>query len=243
VDVCVVTYRNSADRVAGALRPEDKLFVRDNTAENIGFAAGANAAAAQGSDSLIAFVNPDGRPASGCFEALERALDDPELVAVEAAVRPPVPGHEPGRDSDLDFLFATCMAVRREAFEAVGGFDGRLFMYYEDVDLSYRLAGHGALTMCRKAVFEHHPGSRPFRAQHRLYRNFLVVERRNGHGSNAALLTQLVRDAVGAARQGDWARACARISGATDYVVRARRWAARPSLLAKPEPKSAHADA
>lgn len=33
---------------------------------------------------------------------------------------------------------------RRDAFEAVGGFDERIFAYYEDLDLALRLRAHGA---------------------------------------------------------------------------------------------------
>jgi len=44
-------------------------------------------------------------------------------------------------DTPKDVLFATgaAMVIRAEVYREVGGFDERFFMFYEDVDLGWRL--------------------------------------------------------------------------------------------------------
>ncbi|MFZ4518968.1 MAG: glycosyltransferase [Microthrixaceae bacterium] len=49
----------------------------------------------------------------------------------------------PTGDREVDTLAGTALLVRREHFEAVGGFDERYFLYGEDLDLCRRLRARG----------------------------------------------------------------------------------------------------
>lgn len=44
---------------------------------------------------------------------------------------------------DAGWLSGSCLLVRRATFDAIGGFDEDYFMYFEDVDLGYRIGRHG----------------------------------------------------------------------------------------------------
>ncbi len=74
---------------------------------------------------------------------------------------------ERGRPEEgvVGWLSGSALLVRREAFEAVGGFDAKYFMYFEDVDLCDRLARAGwASVYVPSAVVEHTGGHATRRA-------------------------------------------------------------------------------
>ena len=49
----------------------------------------------------------------------------------------------PGLSVEVDWLSGVCMLARRDALRAVGGFDERYFLYWEDADLCCRLRQGG----------------------------------------------------------------------------------------------------
>ena len=69
----------------------------------------------------------------------------------------PVDAHR--RSGPVEHVMGACYLVRRDAFEAVGGFDQNFFMYLEDLDLSYRIrAAGGAVWFEADASCQHTGG-------------------------------------------------------------------------------------
>ncbi|MCU1476233.1 MAG: glycosyltransferase family 2 protein [Subtercola sp.] len=56
------------------------------------------------------------------------------------------------------WLSGACLLVRRTAFEQIGGFDDRFFMYFEDVDLGERLGQAGWRLLYVPTASVHHAG-------------------------------------------------------------------------------------
>src|SRR5437773_5552946 len=142
---CVKTIRNASPR---------------------GFAANHNAAFGASGGNFFCVLNPDIRVHADPFLALVRELGNPTVGAaaplildadgaIEDSARPfptlsslvgKALGVEPERYYEIgeesispDWVGGMFTLLRRDAFAAVGGFDARYHLYYEDVDLCARL--------------------------------------------------------------------------------------------------------
>jgi N-acetylglucosaminyl-diphospho-decaprenol L-rhamnosyltransferase len=62
------------------------------------------------------------------------------------------------RPGTPEWLAGSCLLIRRSAFEAIGGFDERFFLYCEDVDLCHRLRDAGYQVRYEPAAVAHHVG-------------------------------------------------------------------------------------
>jgi GT2 family glycosyltransferase len=136
--------------------------------ENLGFAGGCNRGAAEASGDVLVFLNPDTVVEPGALTQLGRTLADPAIGIAMARLRLlDRPGAlnsggtvlhvsglawagrfgEPAESirslEDLAAASGAALAIRRDTFAELGGFTEELFMYQEDVELSWRahLAG------------------------------------------------------------------------------------------------------
>lgn len=86
-----------------------------------------------------------------------------------------------GQRRDVGWLSGSCLLVRRDAFDAIGGFDDGYFMYFEDVDLGNRLGRAGYRNVYDPAARALHTGAhstgaesaRMVRAHHDSAKRFL----------------------------------------------------------------------
>jgi N-acetylglucosaminyl-diphospho-decaprenol L-rhamnosyltransferase len=119
-----------ADSTLGAVAPR----VIDPTGESRAASAGAEPSLRSNLGHFLAL---------GRIPGLRRSFPPVYLADGRAACRP-------------DWVSGAAMVVLREAFEAVGGFDDRIFMYMEDVDLCRRLRERGwAIGYDPRAEVEH----------------------------------------------------------------------------------------
>lgn len=242
-EVLVIDHA-SRDGSAAEIRrdfPEVRLV---EAGVNLGFAAGCNHGARCSSADWVAFLNNDTRVDPGWLQALVAAVDLEAGVVCSAAKMLDwegkevdfVEGHlvfhgfarqthwrEPVGDEQLDrpvpLLFACggAMLVHRETFLALGGFDERFWMFFEDVDFGWRLwlAGYQVRFAPAAVTYHRHHGSAEGMGEARrnfLYeRNALLMVLKNYEEANllpilaasVALAAQRAGDRMQRRAQGD----------------------------------------
>jgi GT2 family glycosyltransferase len=132
---------------------------------NIGFGAGHNRNFPRGQAALFLVTNVDLEFEPAAISRAVAALrSDAAAVACRELRQQPYehPKHYHPATLDTAWCSSACVLFRREAFAAARGYDERIFLYGEDVDLSYRLRELGyALKYCPAAVCIHHAYARP----------------------------------------------------------------------------------
>jgi len=223
---------DSEQRLRAALGAQSnvKIIV---SAENLGFTGGSNLGAREASGDVVAFLNNDAKPdVNWVKEGIAGFAPSPRVAAVASKVldwegktidfvesglswfgmgyKNHIAELDDGRfDEPQDLLFGTGSAlfVRRDVFLEVGGFDEGLFMFYDDVDLGWRLnlLGYRVRFAPRSVVYHKHHGSMKSFGDHRemylLERNALHLLYKNLSDENLgvflpAALALLARRAV-----------------------------------------------
>ncbi len=163
------SVEGNADQIASSF-PEVSL-IRSRT--NLGFAGGCNLGVRHARSKYLVFLNPDTVIEPGWLESLIAPLESddriglvtPRILLMATPDRLNTCGcniHISGltlcrgmgrpRDSytqidEVGAISGAAFAIRRELFDKLGGFDEDMFLYMEDIDLSWRarLAGYSSL--------------------------------------------------------------------------------------------------
>jgi GT2 family glycosyltransferase len=184
-DEVLVVDNNSTDGTADLIRDRYPTVRLARLQTNVGFAAGCNHGARLATGACLLFLNPDTQPQPGSVSALvEHVQQNPNVLATAKLLSTQAPGrvdtfgndihlsgvttrHLWGKDAqtisqdvELTAISGACFAIASAAFQTLGGFDERFFLYYEDIDLSLRAryAGYRCIGIASACVLhEAHP--------------------------------------------------------------------------------------
>ena len=127
---------------------------------NMGFGTGNNRAAAMGDGEFIFCLNADTSVYPDTLKELMTEIEQssPDVGLWELRQFPyEHPKYYAPLTRDTTWSSGACMVLRRSLFEELGGFDENIFLYAEDVDLSWRVLAAGyRLIYVPKAVINHY---------------------------------------------------------------------------------------
>jgi GT2 family glycosyltransferase len=158
--------------------------------KNIGFGAGVNAASKSVDTEYFLVLNQDAILEPNSLRELVASIEtSPSEVAAWELRQIPFE-HPKAYDPvsmDTEWFSGAAFAIRTAQFNEVGGFESRIFMYGEDVDLSWRLrcAGYQLRYVPRAAVVHHTyevaDEVKPLQALGGIYANLCLRTRYSGH--------------------------------------------------------------
>ena len=140
--------------------PELKAFEIIQSEKNIGFGGGNNLGFAQGNSDIACFFNIDTELFPDTLKNLAEDIKKSDEKTALWELRQ-FPYEHPKMYDPLTHETSWCsgaaFAVRRTVFEQMKGFDEAIFMYAEDVDLSWRIRSFGyKLKYVPKATIMHY---------------------------------------------------------------------------------------
>ena len=181
--VIVDNYRSDAERTAVTELAAAHRWQLVAPSANLGYGEGNNrgvAAAKQGGASRFLLLNPDARIEAPALAELEAAVtadpmtlaapvittgdgrlwsDGSDLYLATGRMRATRKRNPDLREDVSPWLSGACLMVSAELWDRLNGFDDRYFLYWEDVDLSWRcLQAGGRLLVVREAAAIHDEG-------------------------------------------------------------------------------------
>jgi GT2 family glycosyltransferase len=180
----LVVDNASTDGTADLLARDYPQVQVVRNATNAGFAGGVAVGLAHVTSDVVVLLNNDATVQQGWLAELLAPLADPSVAAVTSKLllpdgrlnsaggylEPSGYGHDLGfglddigwdAQSEVAYGCGAALALRTGAVREVGGMDPRYFLYYEDVDLSWRLwlAGHRVVYQPTAVVVHQHSAS------------------------------------------------------------------------------------
>jgi GT2 family glycosyltransferase len=176
----VVVDNASTDGSADVVEEEFPGVITIRSDTNLGFGAGCNLGVSHASASCLVFLNPDTLVESGWLGPLIESVDSQAVGLATSKILMldeldrintcgntvhitgltlcrglGAPSSSFADEEEVDAVSGAAFAIRRDVFEALGGFDESMFLYMEDTDLSLRarLAGWQSVCVPRSRVF------------------------------------------------------------------------------------------
>lgn len=191
--------------------PRSKIQIIRNK-ENTGFSRGINIGVREARGEHLLFINPDTEWESGSVEDFVSVFEQDVKVGVvggkilaKNGVAEKSAGKflktsevlltalgldetfgvrfSPNKRCEVDFISGGFMAVRKNLFEKLNGFDENLFMYVEDMEFCFRVKKTGLKVLFNpgvSAIHESHGSSNRSFAIENIYKGLLYFHKKHG---------------------------------------------------------------